>query len=61
MTWTKNGYRYAPCSVCQIATKIGIRDKVKKGRCHIRNVGDVCSRHYHMLTSAMTDNGGSSV
>lgn len=55
MTWTENGYRHAPCIVCQIATKMGIRDLVKAGRCHIRGIGDICSYHFHVLVEAFKD------
>lgn len=29
MTWTKGGYRYAPCVSCLIAVEVGILDKVR--------------------------------
>jgi len=58
MTMTRDGYRYAPCVVCRVATEMGIRDEVQEGRCYIRGVGDVCSRHYHLLAEALTDDGG---
>ena len=60
MGLTPNGYRHPPCVVCRVAVGMGIRDTVDKGRCRIHGVGDVCGCHYRMLTSMMTDNGGSS-
>jgi hypothetical protein len=53
MVWTKNGYRYPPCVVCQVAVEMKIRDNVVAGRCRIRGIGDVCSFHFHMMHGAM--------
>ena len=52
MTWTENGYRHAPCVACEVAVKLGLRNRVQNGRCHIRGVGDVCGSHYHILMEA---------
>lgn len=60
MEWTPNGYRYPLCVACQVAVRMGIRNKVDKGRCRIRGIGEVCGQHYKMLTSVMTAPGGSS-
>lgn len=60
MTWTSSGYRYAPCVVCKVARQMGILSQVKDGRCLIHDVGDVCSHHYHLLKTALTDDGGAS-
>lgn len=58
MGMTKNGYRYPPCFVCLVASEMGLRNQVKKGRCYIRGVGDVCSYHSRMMREAMKPEEG---
>ena len=45
-------FRYAPCVVCKAFAENGERSHVDKGRCWIREVGDVCVTHFHKLQDA---------